>query len=244
MKHFLINLKRRPDRLQFWLRHHAVLGIDPNDVIVVEAVDKSQFTDFSEIAAFAMDLGLTEWKIFSEYHGGDDLLGYASLRLTHDLVFRHIIETVPPGERVSISNDDEVLNVDRETYTAYLAQVFDVITPDIFTLTHHLFKGETDVYDQRFQHLHASGLFFTRCIGGGANQWFLITPEGAKWARDLGRPHPDQSYLHVWYVNRQVTDERVYTALPEFTCNTGEYFGSDITNTRSEDTFSCEILSF
>ena len=233
MKHFVINLKHRPERLCFWLGYQFSKGLDPQGVQIVNAIDKDDFSTIGDMAEYAIDRDLDYWKL--KIHDTGKSNGYSALRLTHDLLLRYIAENVTGRELCTIWIDDIFLTVSIEEYNWYLNRVSKLNCAIIAMHKYEFryFGGSSAeskniaIFNERDAYLHESELVYTRCVGSGFNMCFVVTPRGASELIEFTKGDPTSSLLYLLYRDRDLTDNFIYTAVPALV-KCFPFFGSDI----------------
>ena len=248
MKHFVLNLRKRPMRLGFWFGYQYAHGMKfgLHDITIVRAIDKDDFDTRADMARYAVSCGLEYWDTMlnSEKKSG----GLSALRLTHDLTLKHIANTVDAKELCTIWVDDNTLAIPIGEYEIYVKDVFEL---GCHVLT--MFKYPFDRNDPEIigtynkdcnQFLHESGIVYTRCVGGGFNNVFVVTPEGARKILELSKEYASVSLLHIMYHQREQTEGWLYTAVPNYTIDNHYFFESDIYLTERDHAYEDSILCF
>lgn len=234
MKHFVINLRHRPFRLGFWLGYQFSKGLALEDVEVVDAIDKNDFSTRGELAQYAVNNGLDYWEPYTSSQK-TTRTGYVALRITQDLLLQSIAQNVNEGELFSIWIDDFVLHGNLDEYVQYLEEVSKLGCNVVAMRKYPFWSTEEHkaIFDARDKYLHASGLVYTRCVGGGFNMVLVVTPKGASEVITFGQKDPTVSLLHLAYQHRDLTDNFIYTAVPSF-IRPLKFFNSDIEDTKSK----------
>lgn len=122
MEHYVINLKRRPDRLYFWFGCQRALGLyavkhEKSDLVhVCYAIDQSD-----------VDLMESCYEHFSRWGG------YTALRIGMDIIFEHIANREEGWYCVWI--DDHILSVPYDEFMRFFSKL--ETSPDILAVTCH-----------------------------------------------------------------------------------------------------------
>ena len=116
-QHYLINLKRRPERLYAWLGGQAQRGFDFEKLTVVEAYDGTGFNSqravFEPVSDFLLERGLDYTTGFSPVEPKIDRRGIAGLLITTLCILLHQeerIHTLNADDYFLLWEDDVYLN--------------------------------------------------------------------------------------------------------------------------------------
>ena len=239
MKHYVINLNRRPDRLAFWYGWMKAKEVLTTEVNSVEAVDKNDFRDIPAIAKHAVGLGFAEWEKLYDFpahlkgHAGEDLKGYAALRLTHDCLLRYILAEEEDDDYYVIWNDDRVLSVDYSNFVSCV-DTFDsdpavkIVAMNAYWCEYQ--DPEAERWNDRENRRHPHLNLYAGCVGGGFNECIVVTREGVSELLKFGAEHPGDSYLYRAF---RSAEHRPFfwTSTFNFVLDIGYLLGSDIVDT-------------
>ena len=243
LKHYVINLKKRPERLDFWRGYMAAFDfpIGNDHTRVIEAVDKDDFQNHAELFAYARELGF-DWE-YTPHPVWERLsTGYTALRLTHDILLREIAY-LPEGEYHCIWLDDQVLNMDYENFESYVGQFKS--DPAVQVVSMHLEPfvdlDETEKtpvnkrWLDRNLYRHPSLPLYRGCVGTMYNTCMVVTSAGGARLLEAGSLHAGATYIYVACQMFTETSENFWTTAFELTENLDDSLvGSDILDTLSK----------
>ena len=206
MKHYVINLKRRPDKRAFWLGWNMSRDFPIEDMTFIEAVDANSFVGVKELAEFMVEKGFSAYEeLVSDPSSYTDPIGFMGLRVTHDLLLKKIAGTASPREHQSVIwNDDEVLinNYDHfQDFASRIALVEKVDVVGVPTDPHRWIRGGMRRWENREKRRHPTLPLYRGCVGSGYNQCMILNSQGAAKLLKVGAKVPGKSYLALAYTH-------------------------------------------
>ena len=207
IKHYVINLKRRPDKLWAWIgamdRHNFPL----NSLTVVEAIDAKSFPTLQNLFEYAIEMGFNDYKKILERMKREDLSfgkyvdAVISLKLSISLILLHI------------SNQDE-----HDWSTIWLDDILLIEHYGEFQKmlqlapkeTKAIFPAKSKGWENRNITIHKGGNFYNGTIGNKSDHCLVINKIGADHLLKIGNRnllhayetcmlhYPDQSNLFTY----------------------------------------------
>ena len=180
-QHYVINLKRRPERLFTWVGVQDQMGFVFEDITVFEAVDGKAFRNKRAIAEYAVELGFDYWEPLLK---GKKNIGHLADRgltagaLSSLCLLREIADK-DGSDYTVLWEDDCVLTV---PYTA-LKTIAVPRDADIVVFGKMFANAQmeeaTALWNSREDRLVEGIPFYHGCVGAGFLRCYAVNAEGA-----------------------------------------------------------------
>lgn len=175
-QHYLLNLKRRPERLYAWLGYQQAMGFDLPKLTVFEAVDGRSFEIQSDIANFAHRLNL---QMFEHARNNQDTSlkgrGLLAETVSTALILTEIAKS-KSDEYTVIWEDDAVLKI------PYVDFVNINLPPDANIIAFDKFRSKSPhdqhLWDNREKKIHNKN-FYNGIVGPGFLRCYAVNAQGA-----------------------------------------------------------------
>ena len=208
-QHYLLNLKRRPQRLYTWIGAQDQMGFDFSKLTIFEAINGKAFATVGEMAESLSYIGCD--LIDRQINNDNDSMIYKGLYggLFSAIVMLLQIEAASTDEYTVIWEDDAVLT---EPYDV-IRNIHIPEDANIITFGKGFDEHATHLvekWDQREEYLHESNIFYHGIMGCGFTRCYAVNSEGANQLLDLHRreptscyegalmAHPDQPHLYTY----------------------------------------------
>ena len=239
VKHFVLNLYRRPLRLGIFLAAFKGMGFPLSDLMICSAVDALQFDNWKALCNFANLWGF-DWKGVWEQSVTDQRnhkgirKAEGALRLGIDILLRYISEE-PEGWYI-LWADDYVPGV---VYTDFidLYKQLGTHTETQVIAEVSLEPGEAGYESKKeMRNQKHSYLDLHRGISGMESDTVLaVTPKGAKHILEMSKLHVGISYELFFLEYLLTTNRHIWTCLDLRVNNLWDIVGGDIWADGSED---------
>ena len=210
IKHFVINLRRRPERLAFWGGYMFSKGLPVDEVTIMEAVDAKVFTKLGDIFKYATKIGLPHY----QPHIDNDkpvVPPSVGLRLSHELLLNHIAGKPSEADYYVIWLDDQVLKVNIEVFEDHIKSFSTDPDIKIVGMKYAAYpeRDKENRWERRDEQLHPNISVYKGCIGSQFNECMVLTHEGVKLLSMHLKKHPGPSILFLMF---QHPCESIYTS--------------------------------
>ena len=234
MKHYVLNLRRKPFRLGLWLGWNSDKGLPASDVTVCYALDRRGYKNLMEVGQHACSMGL-DWVLEPWFE--DAKPGISPVSVGKDLIL-HVIKDSDPGW-YAIWEDDYVLDIE---YSEFLQFLWDVASdPNVQVIAFDKVRWVSDGEDtaefnkmarrrwlDRDSNTHPFLPLYQGCVGYCFESVMVVTPQGAARLLEL-RKRGDYWSSYEWLVFTKIPQDTAnfWTAIPEFVKGIGWITGSD-----------------
>lgn len=217
-KHFLLNLKRRPERLYAWLGAQDQMKFDFKKLTVFQAIDGKAFKNSQAITEYGADMGLG---YLPERHNFDPNLasrGIVAGTVSALVMLKNVSES--GSDRYTVFwEDDAVLRIPYKAF-AGLSVPRDA---NIVVFDHHFAHTSPDVSIQAedTSKIHARLPFYQGVVGAGFLRCYAVNAEGAEQLLALHREKWDEHFAMEGLVVRNSNLPNLYTYIPKIIRLTG-----------------------
>lgn len=249
MKHYVINLKDKPNRLAMWVGGQYAQGFSIKEIketVLCYGIDGRQFDSVISLADLAISLGI-DWQVIHDYshHHISRKTGHASLRLGIDLIL-HDIKTQPSGW-YAIWHDDEILNMPYSEFLNFFEDVSKISNVQVVA-THTDYWIDDRITDKNSEHnkraqqlwaskesrRHPDIPLYRGCVGSGFDRCLVLTPEGAKRLLEFGEYRVSASYEILCFHCLTEAHEHFWSTVDNLSRDIGSLLGSDIEHQSAE----------
>jgi len=179
LRHYVINLERRPERLWAWLGAQDRMGFPVNDVTVFYGVDAHAFQTIGEVIQHAKEHGLVDLPDKHHLQSSPIDFGILGLRLSHEFLLRKIMGLNSDRWRI-IWLDDVVLTRPYEHFKAAICNA----PSDAKAIT---VNNQLQTISGKALEKHPQFPFYHGTVGHTANHCMAVLPEGAKKIVEIGK---------------------------------------------------------
>lgn len=205
MKHYVINLKRRLDRLYAWIGAMDRHQFDFSTLTILEAIDASEFTDTRSYLEYIVSIGFSRYQ---RHLKGNIELDYrtracCSLKLAIDFILNKIAAEAEKSWSV-LWLDDVVLNVDYSFFEqAILTAPSDA---EVILFAKGIMSEPV---------AHETLPFYKGVVGNRGNYCMAVTPDGAKKLLSISATDFWNSYENLMF-ETDLDTSFIYTHTPDF----------------------------
>lgn len=221
-QHYLLNLKRRPERLFTWLGAQDQMGFDFSKLTVFEAVDGKSFRNAKEITDYGSRIGNLSY--LADRNNNDPNItarGIVAGTLSALVMLKKIAESGSDKYTV-IWEDDAVLTIPYRAFALLsLPRNANIAT---FGSMFAWSNPEDCIEARKNAEIHKRLPFYHGVVGAGFLRCYAVNSEGAEQLLEL---HREKWSEHFSYEGLMLLNSRLpslYTYIPEIirlTCISG-----------------------